>query len=148
MGAGARIAHYGPASKHRCVKRGRIYVSSRTYPSLIGMLASRGGVHIRSFKRIDDVDRGVLFGANTPWKRVRLPRGFGTSAASQIAVLRIAFQQALALQEATNAPCQGPGKPGKLGGLTQASVGSMVSPAGNLRYSSSKPSAHSAMVRR
>jgi len=39
--------------------------------------------HKRSFKRIDYADRRVLFGANTPRKRVRLTRAFGTRAASR-----------------------------------------------------------------
>ena len=47
-GAGARIAHHGPASVDATV-RGRIYVSSRTAPPPNGMLAKRGGVHIRTF---------------------------------------------------------------------------------------------------
>ena len=34
---------------------------------------------------------------------------------SQVAVLRVAFQQSLALEEAADAPCKGLSKPGQLG---------------------------------
>lgn len=53
---------------------------------------------------------------------------------SQVAVLRVAFQQSLALQEAADAPCEGLSKPGQLGagaGDEWTRIKTVVTPGGS-----------------